>query len=73
MRTARTLAAPTWIAVAGQDPLRDEGLAALSAAGVPVETRVFEGMVHGFARWGGVVDDARELLVWLAGGVPQDS
>jgi acetyl esterase len=66
---------PTWIAVAGQDPLRDEGLAlaaALSAAGIPVQTRVFEGMVHGFARWGGVVDDARELLVWLAEGVGRD-
>jgi dienelactone hydrolase len=23
-------------------------------------------MVHGFLRWGGVVDDARELARWLA-------
>ncbi|MCW2993552.1 MAG: alpha/beta hydrolase [Conexibacter sp.] len=62
---------PAWIAVAGQDPLRDDGLAlasALSSAGLPVQTRVFEDMVHGFARWGGVVDAARELLVWLADG-----
>jgi len=62
---------PAWVAVAGQDPLRDDGLAlasVLSEAGVPVETRVFEDMVHGFARWGGVVDAARELLVWLAAG-----
>jgi acetyl esterase len=62
---------PAWIAVAGQDPLRDDGLAlagVLRDAGVPVESRVFEDMVHGFARWGGVVDAARELLVWLAAG-----
>jgi acetyl esterase len=62
---------PTWIAVAGQDPVRDDGLALaglLGDAGVPVESYVFEDMVHGFARWGGVVDAARELLVWLAAG-----
>jgi hypothetical protein len=35
---------------------------------VPVESYVFEDMVHGFARWGGVVDAARELLVWLGEG-----
>jgi acetyl esterase len=62
---------PVWIAVAGQDPLRDDGLAlvrVLRDAGVPVESFVFEDMVHGFARWGGVVDAARELLTWLAAG-----
>ena len=63
---------PAWIAVAGQDPLRDDGLAlgrtSCVTAGVPVESRVFEDMVHGFARWGGVVDAARELLTWLAAG-----
>jgi acetyl esterase len=63
---------PTRLAVAGQDVLRDDGLAlaeVLRGAGVAVDVRVFEDMVHGFARWGGVVDAARELLVWLAGGV----
>jgi acetyl esterase len=62
---------PAWIAVAGQDPVRDDGLAlvrVLQEAGVPVESRVFVDMVHGFARWGGVVDAARELLTWLAAG-----
>ena len=62
---------PAWIAVAGQDPLRDDGLAlvdVLQRAGVPVQSLVFEDMVHGFARWGGVVDAARELLTWLAAG-----
>jgi acetyl esterase len=59
---------PTWIAVAGQDPLRDDGLryaAALRAAGVAVQLRAFDDMVHGFMRWGGVVDAARELIGWL--------
>jgi acetyl esterase len=59
---------PTWIAVAGQDPLRDDGLryaALLREAGVPVQERTFDGMVHGFLRWGGVVDDTRELIDWL--------
>jgi acetyl esterase len=62
---------PAWIAVAGQDPVRDDGLAlvrVLQEAGVPVQSFVFEDMVHGFARWGGVVDAARELLTWLAAG-----
>ena len=62
---------PAWIAVAGQDPLRDDGLALaarLRDAGVPAETRVFDDMVHGFARWGGVVDAAGELLRWLGDG-----
>jgi acetyl esterase len=62
---------PAWIAVAGQDPVRDDGLAlvrTLRDAGVPVESYIFEDMVHGFARWGGVVDAARELLTWLAAG-----
>ena len=67
---------PTHVAVAGQDVLRDDGLALarrLREGGVEVHERVFEDMVHGFARWGGVVDAARELLVWLAGGVRRPS
>jgi len=59
---------PTWIAVAGQDPLRDDGLryaARLRGAGVTVHEERFEDMVHGFLRWGGVVDRTRELLDWL--------
>ncbi|MCW3002187.1 MAG: alpha/beta hydrolase [Conexibacter sp.] len=59
---------PVWIVVAGQDPLRDDGLryaAALGAAGVPVQQRVFGDMVHGFLRWGGVVHAAGELIAWL--------
>jgi acetyl esterase len=59
---------PTWVAVAELDPVRDDGLRladALSAAGVPVQRRTFDGLVHGFLRWGGVVDAAGELLAWF--------
>ncbi|HEY4094915.1 MAG TPA: alpha/beta hydrolase [Baekduia sp.] len=59
---------PTWIAVAELDPIRDDGLRyaeVLRAAGAAVEQRTFDGLVHGFLRWGGVVDAAGELLSWL--------
>lgn len=58
-------APPAYIAVAGHDVLRDEGIAyarALEAAGVPVTLREYEDMTHGFLRWGGVVDRTRELI-----------
>jgi acetyl esterase len=61
--------APALIAVAGHDVLRDDGLRyaeALRAAGVPVRVAVFDDMVHGFIRWGGVVERARELIELLA-------
>lgn len=61
--------APASIAVAGVDPLRDDGLRyadLLRSAGVDVEVLVFEDMVHGFLRWGGVVDRTAELVGWLA-------
>jgi acetyl esterase/lipase len=54
-----------YIAVAGHDPLRDDGLryaAALRAAGVAVVVDRYDDMVHGFLRWGGVVHRARELI-----------
>jgi acetyl esterase len=58
-------APPAYIAVAGNDVLRDEGVAyarALEEAGVDVTLREYEDMSHGFIRWGGVVDRTRELL-----------
>jgi acetyl esterase len=58
-------APPAYIAVAGHDPLRDDGLryaAALRAAGVAVVVDRYDDVVHGFLRWGGVVDRARELI-----------
>jgi acetyl esterase len=60
---------PAYIAVAGHDPLRDDGLryaAALREAGVPVVVDRYDDMVHGFLRWGGVVDRAREMIGALA-------
>ena len=59
---------PAFIAVAGHDVLRDEGIAyarALEAAGVPVTLEEYEDMPHGFLRWGGVVDRAHELIAAL--------
>jgi acetyl esterase len=57
--------APAYIAVAGHDLLRDDGLRyaeALRAAGVDVTLERYDDMVHGFLRWGGLVDRARELV-----------
>ena len=61
-------APPALIAVAGHDPLRDDGIAfaaALRAAGVETHVEVYEDMAHGFLRWGGVVDRAHELITAL--------
>jgi acetyl esterase/lipase len=61
--------APAFIAVAGHDPLRDDGLRyadALRAAGVAVTLQRFDDMPHGFIRWGGVAERARELIQALA-------
>jgi len=47
----------TYLAIAGFDPLRDEGLAygrRLEEAGVDVDLAVHEGLVHGFANMTGV-------------------
>jgi acetyl esterase len=56
---------PTFVAVADHDVLREDGVAyaeALRAVGVPVELQHYADMVHGFLRWGGVVDRAAELI-----------
>jgi acetyl esterase len=61
-------APPAYVAVAGHDVLRDEGIAyarGLEAAGVPVTLREFADMTHGFLRWGGVVDRTHELIADL--------
>jgi acetyl esterase len=61
---------PAYVAVAGHDVLRDDGVRyaeALRAAGVPVELERYDDMVHSFLRWGGVADRARELIAWLGG------
>ena len=56
---------PAFVAVAEHDVLREDGIAyaaALEAAGVPVELHRYAGMVHGFLRWGGMVDCTQELI-----------
>jgi acetyl esterase/lipase len=61
---------PAFVAVAEHDVLRDDGLAyarALSEAGVAVRVERYDDMAHGFVRWGGLVDRARDLIEALAG------
>jgi acetyl esterase len=53
---------PALVITAGFDPLRDEGKAyadKLAAAGVEVDYRCYEGMVHGFFGMAGVLNQAR--------------
>jgi acetyl esterase len=72
LRAQLTGAPPAVVAVAGHDLLHDEGLAyarALRAAGVDVEVLEYPDMPHGFLRWGGRVDRARELIAELGGFV----
>lgn len=54
--------APAVIATAGFDPLVDQGEAyarRLAAAGVPVDYRRYDGLVHGFTAFAGVIPVAR--------------
>ena len=54
--------APAWIALAEYDPLRDEGRLygeRLRDAGVDADCRVFQGMIHSFMQFGGLVAAAR--------------
>jgi acetyl esterase len=56
---------PALIVTAGFDPLRDEGHAyadKLRKAGVPVEQRCAERLVHGFFNMGGAIPAARETV-----------
>ena len=55
--------APAYVAVAGHDPLRDDGARyaeLLAAAGVPVELHNAETLVHGYLGYAGVVPAATE-------------
>jgi acetyl esterase len=57
--------APAYVAVAGHDPLRDDGLRyaeLLSAAGVPVTLDNAEALVHGYLAFAGVVPAATEAM-----------
>lgn len=56
---------PAYVAVAGHDPLRDDGIRygqLLAAASVPVEVHNAETMVHGFLGYAGVVPAATAAL-----------
>lgn len=55
--------APAYIAVAGHDPLRDDGKQygdMLRAAGVPVEVHEAQTLVHGYLGYAGIVPAATE-------------
>ncbi|MBM3516419.1 MAG: alpha/beta hydrolase [Alphaproteobacteria bacterium] len=61
---------PALVIAAGHDPLIDEGKAyaeRLSAAGVAVDYFCYDGCVHGFFGWGGMVDATRDLMARCAG------
>ncbi|MCV7062646.1 alpha/beta hydrolase fold domain-containing protein, partial [Mycolicibacterium vaccae] len=54
---------PAYIAVAGHDPLRDDGMRygeLLAAAGVSVEVHNAETLVHGYVGYAGVAPAATE-------------
>ena len=56
---------PAYIAVAGHDPLRDDGVRyaeLLGTAGVPVELHNAETLVHGYVGYDGVVPAATEAV-----------
>ena len=56
---------PAYIAVAGHDPLRDDGIRygdLLAAASVPVEVHNAETMVHGYLGYAGVVPAATAAM-----------
>ncbi len=58
-------APPALVAIAGYDPLADEGLAyarRLIEAGVDVKLAVYESQMHGFFQLGGMIEDARALM-----------
>ncbi|TGK11803.1 alpha/beta hydrolase [Leptospira fletcheri] len=60
---------PTYIQIAGFDPLQDEGFAyveRLRKAKISVEAKVLEGMIHGFLNLGASVPEAKNAVVDLA-------
>ena len=65
---------PAVVITAEFDPLRDEGEAyaeKLREAGVPVEVVRYDGMIHGFVSFVGIVGQAAEALDLIAARVKQ--
>ncbi|KAI2789464.1 hypothetical protein POX_d04955 [Penicillium oxalicum] len=63
---------PTTFGIAGNDPLRDEGLLfakLLCENGVPADVHVFPGVPHGFRRWFGKLPAGRRWDNVMAGGI----
>jgi acetyl esterase len=63
---------PTYLVVAGLDPLRDEGLAfagALRSSGVPVRCSEYPDMPHGFLLFAGRLSRAQEGLAEVADAI----
>jgi len=65
---------PAVVITAQFDPLRDEGEAyaeTLRQAGVPVEVVRYDGVIHGFISFVGIVDQAEEALDLIAAKVKE--
>src|SRR5258708_30099462 len=63
---------PAMVVTAEFDPMRDEGemyVARLKAAAVPVTHTRYQGMIHGFASFAGVVDLAKRALADASAGL----
>lgn len=60
---------PACVITAEFDPLRDEGesyAARLREASVPVESRRFDGMIHGFFQMSGIMDQGKSAIQYAA-------
>ena len=63
---------PAYLAIAGFDPLRDEGIAfaeRLREAGVPVSLRLHPGLVHTFANLTAICPTARQAMLEAVGAL----
>lgn len=59
---------PTTVVTASHDPLRDEGLEFVeraAAAGIAVAHQCYNGMIHGFAGFGHIVEEAPTAIAWM--------
>ncbi|KAK4149219.1 Alpha/Beta hydrolase protein [Chaetomidium leptoderma] len=63
---------PTVFGVAGNDPLRDEGLLfakMLTEAGVPTDVNLFQGVPHGFRRYGDALSECKRWDQVIENGI----